>query len=212
MALDPKDIQAFVRAIAEDPQARAELARALMSDELRQVNSSIDRLADGLARLTQSHRALTDIVARLADTLGDVKGKVLELDYARKGHAYFAPIALRLRVLDMADVDTVLDAAVDAGHLSLDETEEIRRADMFLRGRRRDDGTDVYLVVETSSVIDESDVERAASRAALLRRAGVGAEGVVAGAVFSRAGQEAARRADVWRVTDGRAEPPPQAV
>jgi hypothetical protein len=75
-----------------------------------------------------------------------------------------------------------------------------------IQGRR--DGEPVYLVIEASAVVDARDVERAASRAALLAMAGVLALPVVAGTTVIPDAFRQARERDVWVVTDGRIEHP----
>jgi hypothetical protein len=58
---------------------------------------------------------------------------------------------------------------VDQGKLSLDDSIQVRRADLVVEGKRRNDGIAVYLVVEVSWVVDIRDVERAAALAKELK-------------------------------------------
>ena len=54
-------------------------------------------------------------------------------------------------------------------------------ADVIVRGRRRTDGAEVFLVVEVSWGVGPQDVERAIRRASLLSHTGTPALPVVAG-------------------------------
>src|SRR5207247_621273 len=79
------------------------------------------------------------------------------------------------------DLDEMLEPAVDLDRLSEDEVKEVLHSDVVVRGRRREDGSEVYLVVEVSSRVGPDDVERAARRAEILSRSGVASLAVVAG-------------------------------
>jgi hypothetical protein len=155
-----------------------------------------------------SASSLAARMAELSYQVDELRGESVERRYRERGHSYFSVIARRLRPLSLDDLDGVLDAAVAERRLTDDEAEEVRLADAILRGRRRADGAEVYLVVEASSAVDEGDVERAARRASLLARTGLLTVPVVAGRRFTAAGEEEARRTGVWRFTDGRSEPP----
>ena len=102
----------------------------------------------------------------------------------------------------------LLDQAVTRGQLSEEEADEILLTDVVIRGRRRDDGTEVYLVAEVSWGVGISDVERASRRAALLARTGTPALPVVAGYWVTPEAQEPARALGVWQVTDETVIPP----
>jgi hypothetical protein len=90
-----------------------------------------------------------------------------------------------------------LAADRDAGRLSSEEAHDLLGSDLILRGKAAD-GSDLFLVVEVSSVIDSRDVIRAARRAQLLATAtGLPVTSGVAGKqATSEAAAEAARVAD----------------
>lgn len=73
-------------------------------------------------------------------------------------------------VLSADELGSVVEAAEAQGTLTAAETQEIYEADVVVRGRRRDEGTAVYLVVAVSVGVGPYDVERAARRAHLLAR------------------------------------------
>lgn len=60
-------------------------------------------------------------------------------------------------------------------------------------------------------LVDSEDVERAATRAALLRRTGQPVLAVVAGEGVTERAAGMAQHRGVWQVTNGTVEPPPEA-
>lgn len=79
------------------------------------------------------------------------------------------------------------------------------RLDLLVNGRPRHqpDAPEIWLAVEVSSVVDQGEVDRAARRAGLLRRAGYRAVPAVAGEQMTRGAEEAARSQNVALVQDG---------
>jgi hypothetical protein len=80
-----------------------------------------------------------------------------------------------------------------------------------VRGQRRLDGTEVYLIVEVSWGVGPSDVERAVRRAALLSQTGIQTLPVVAGEHITDEAAELSRAMRVWQVLDGRVVSPESA-
>jgi hypothetical protein len=140
--------------------------------------------------------------------VGELKGKGLEADYRAKGYAYFSRLIRRPHVLMSDELMTLIEDAIDRGALSEAEARELYEADVVVRGKRPEDGTDVYLVVEVSWGIGLYDVERAAQRARLLSHTGLAATPVVAGKTILLEAAALAHQTQVWQVTDGRAIPP----
>jgi hypothetical protein len=69
-------------------------------------------------------------------------------------------------VFSAEELSDLLETAVDQGMLSMVEAVKIQRADLVVRGTRREDGTVVYLVVEVSWGVGAEAVERATRHAA----------------------------------------------
>ena len=186
-----------------ETQQRTEAQIIALVEAQRRTEQQITALVEAQRRADQRIGTLTNDVA-------DVKGVVLELRYHHRAHAYFAPLIRRTHVLSPEEIDTLLEAAIEQGLLSESEANEILLADLLLRGRRRADNSEVYVVVEISWKIDPYDVERSVRRAALLSRMGTPAIPVVAGKEVI---EEAANLADmlqVWQLTNGQAIPPHQ--
>ncbi|HEX3246771.1 MAG TPA: hypothetical protein VHX16_15295 [Chloroflexota bacterium] len=102
----------------------------------------------------------------------------------------------------------MLDEAVNRADLTEEEADSILLADVIARGRMREDGREVYLVVEVSWGVGVQDVDRAIDRARLLSKTGVDALPVVAGEWVTTDAQSYLSEARVWQVRGGRATPP----
>ena len=226
----------LVRILEEHPEWRAEIRRLVLTDEIltlpelvrdliqaqHRTEERVAHLEDRLAALVEAQirteqqiAALTEAQLRterrivtLTNDVADLKGYFLELRYKSQAHTYFAPLIRRTRVLSPEELDTLLEAAVTQGRLSEAEADEIVLADLLLRGRHREDHTEVYVVVEISSKVDPYDVERSVRRAMLLSRLGTPAIPVVAGKEVIEEAANLANMLHVWQLTNGQAVPP----
>jgi hypothetical protein len=133
--------------------------------------------------------------------LARLEGEAVERRYRQHGPGYFGRMARRVRLMSRADRDTLLDGLEDAGTLSAEEADEIRRADGVFTARR--DGEAVYLLMEASTTIAVYDVERAVDRAALLARTGTRVLPIVAGVQIPDHLLDRAAQDGVWVVTNG---------
>ena len=167
-----------------------------------------DRLLIHISDLSQRMEQLAETQLRMGSDLEQLKGHNLEQRYRERAPAYFSRILRRVHALSNDELVALLDAAVTQGQLSRDEADAVLQADVIVRGRRWEDGTEVYLVVEVSWGVGLHDVQRAVERAALLARLGTPALPVVAGFWVTPEAQEPARAFRVWQVTDGRVTPP----
>ncbi len=188
-------LTARVEALAE-AQTRTERRLEELAEAQRATEKQLALLTAQVAELTSGH-------ARVVIELGALTGEVLELRYRARAPAYFSRLARRLRVLDSGVLADRLDEAVEAGQLDDAERDAILEADIVLRGKRRQDEADVYVVVEVSVTIDPHDVDRAADRAALLERLGRPVMPAVAGKVLTAGGARRARERGVWQFLDG---------
>ena len=67
---------------------------------------------------------------------------------------------------DLADI---CRQAVEAGHISQEEDDELFRADLVIQGRK--EGEPIYVVIEASVAAGAHDFDRADQRAAILSKA-----------------------------------------
>jgi len=202
---------------AEERLSGVEERLSAVEERLSGVEDRLGRVEEELIALAEAQRRTEVAVAALAEAqrhtetlvggmlvdLGELKGDSLERRYRERGPAYFARLVRRARVLAGEELLDLLEAAVEQGQIPAHEAQDIALADVVIRGRRREDDTEVYLVVEVSWGVDAHDVERAARRAALLQKAGLVAVPVVAGKVILPEAVERARELRVWRLTDG---------
>ncbi len=153
-------------------------AQRRTEERLEQLAEAQRRTEERLEQLAEAQRRTEERVQKLENQMADVRGSLLEMDYRNKVTAFFGGWLRKPRLVDLADMWDLLEDS-----LSREEMDAVRRLDLLVRGqlpRQRGDG-DVYLAVEVSGVIDRSDVDRAAQRAALLRKAGLRVVPVVAG-------------------------------
>lgn len=187
------------------PQTMHELAEAQRHTEERvgQLATHMDELARRLEQLTARMDQLIEVQTRMGSDVERLKGSDLERRYRERAHAYFSRLLRRIHVLSGDELMALLEEAVTRKQLSEDEADDILQADVVIRGRRREDGTEVYGVVEVSWGVGLSDVQRASRRATLLARTGMPALPVVAGFWLTPEAQEPARAFKVWQVTNG---------
>ena len=138
----------------------------------------------------------------------NAKGTISRTTLPEACSAYISRLLRRVHALANDELVALLDAAVTQGQLSRDEADAVLQADVVVRGRHWEDGTEVYLVVEVSWGVGLHDVQRAVERASLLARLGTPALPVVAGFWVTPDAQEPARAMRVWQVTNGRVTPP----
>ena len=89
-----------------------------------------------------------------------------------------------------------MDEALEEGRITEEEADVLEMADIVAWGRRRVEGTKLWFAVQAATIIDNSDVERAAAGAVALRKvSGDDAVGVVYGRRI--AGQQRVRAEDL---------------
>ncbi len=179
-----------------------------LTQRVDQLTQRVDQLAEAQRRTEEALAHLARRVDGLTDQVGGLRGEAVERRYRERAHAYFGRIVRRLRVLPPQELADLLDDAVDAGRLSLEERDALLWADVIGEGRSPT-GERIALVVEASATVSQRDVTRAVARAASFAKvAGVPAWPVVAGEGIAPGVQELAQREGVWQVLDGRILPP----
>ena len=199
-----ENLTARVDALAE-AQRRTE-------ERLESLAARVDALAEAQRKTEENLRALiarVDILAeahvKLEKDVGELKGIVLEEQYRRKAGAYFGQLIRRAHTLSEDELAVLVDEGVEGGILSREEAEDLLQIDAVIRGRRWDDGAEVYLAVEVSWGVGTYDVERAVRRAESLRKLGLHTViPVVAGRGITRDAVRLAREWNVQQVIDGR--------
>lgn len=162
-------------------------------------------LKTGVAQLKVDVAVLKTDVAGLKVDVGYLKGDNLERRYRERAGAYFDDLVRRARAVSTEALADLLDEAVEAGQLTPAERKDVLAADLVVRGRRRDDDAEVFLVVEVSTGIGLEDVARAARRAQVLSKVQP-ALAVVAGEWLTPEAEEAVKSARIISILDGRAQ------
>ena len=198
-----EQFQALVEA-----QQRTNLQLTTLTERVTALAAAQERMDNQLTALTEQVAALTRVVHTLTVDVGTLKGKSLEADYRSRGHAYLSRVVRRPHVLTSDELITIIEDARDRGLLSDIEAQDLYETDLVVRGRRSEDGTEVYLVVEVSWGVGPHDVEWAVQRARVFSHIGLATIPVVAGEHILPEAHERARQSQVWQVTDGRAVPP----
>lgn len=187
-------LEATVERLAE-AQRRTEERLVALAEAQRRTEERLERLEAAVERLTE-------VLADHTDTIGDLKGRMLELDYHRKAGAYFGPLLRRTRVQEHHVLADELEP-----HLSQGELRDALLIDLMVRGlpRIRPELPEVLLAVEVSSVVDREDVNRARRRAALLRPAGYPVIPAVAGEKVTLGAEDEIQHHKVLLLQDGAA-------
>jgi hypothetical protein len=152
------------------------------------------------------------VEARLEDhsrDLGELKSMRLEALYAEKPAVLFRSLLRRAAIVPDARQAEILEEAVAAGRITMEEADRAAPLDALVEGFHRREGRRVYLAVEISWQGTTKDVGRAAERAAVFARA-LGAEviPVVAAKELTAPARRMARARGVWWLQDGRAFAP----
>ena len=231
MAFTVRDFRDLVALLEQHPEWRAELRRLVLTEELlalpqvvrelveaqqrteqrlERLEATVQALAEAqqrtelqIAQLIDAHLRLERRMERVEGSVGDLKGITLEIRYSNRAFAYFSRVVRRAHALSGDELHTLLEPAIDQGMLSEEGADDVVQADVVVRGRRRDDGSEVYLVVEVSWGVGPGDVEHAVRRASLLAQTGVQTLPVVAGERITDEAAELARAMHAWQVLDG---------
>ncbi|MDH7485183.1 MAG: hypothetical protein QHJ81_02785, partial [Anaerolineae bacterium] len=193
--------EAEVRRLAEAQVRTEETVRGLVEAQQR-TEAEVRRLAEAQARTETEVRQLAEAQQRMAQEIAGVKGRQLELNYQLRAGAYFGPLLRRVRAFLPVEMEDDLEA-----RLSPEEFRDLLQLDLLVTGqpRYREEAPEVWLAIETSAVIDRSDVERARRRAGYLHRAGYRAIPTVTGERLTEGARQEVEAHNVFALLDGMA-------
>jgi prefoldin subunit 5 len=163
-------------------QTVEKLAEAQVRTEARldRLEQTVEKLAERMVELTsrldtlaERMDQLTAVVEKLVIRSDRHEGTLLELKFRDRLPSYLGRYLRRARVLQPADLLDEVEPRLESP-----EVDDFLRADVLAQGTV--DGAPTYVIGEVSYTADASDVERAARRAALLRKATLPAVGLVA--------------------------------
>ncbi len=123
----------------------------------------------------RKHYRTEQRLGKVVSELGELKttvnwlvGDALERRYRERAPSDFQRFMRRIRVLSAQQLCELLDDAVDAGVITMEERNEVLLADVVAIGRRENE--ECYLLAEISQSVHKVDVERAQQRAQVLER------------------------------------------
>ena len=161
-----KDDIRLLRESVDASTARVDAALATLAERMVQLTARVDSLAE---RMNQ----LTAVVEKLVIRSDRHEGTLLELKFRDRLPSYLGRYLRRAKVLQPADLLDEVEASLESA-----EVDDFLRADVLAQGTVN--GEPTYLFGEVSYTADASNVERAARRAGLLRKASLPAVGLVA--------------------------------
>ena len=176
--LDPQSLVA--RIIAElqaNPEAQQLLLRALLTNEFLGMPARLDAIEKDIAELKIDVAQLKEDVAELKTDVAYLRGSDLENRFFRQisGKLYQRLRLRRGRVMLspiqglMIEFGDLLADAEDDGIISEEQYNRILNTDFVIRAHDRDNGTAVWVVVEASYTVGETDVTRARASADYLK-------------------------------------------
>jgi chromosome segregation ATPase len=158
-----------------------------------QLGERMDQLTARVDQLTASVQALVERQDRYEGDLGNIRGELLESRFERNLGNWLREWARRPRKVQIDDL-ALLDKALAAGTVTEDEVRQLAALDFLVEAQDRDTAREVLFAVEVSQTVHAEDVERASSRAAILRKAGYNARGLVTGHRLSREAEDLVER------------------
>jgi hypothetical protein len=158
-------VDAALATLAE-AQVRAEARLAGVEDRLTRLEQVVEKLAQRMDQLTA-------VVEKLVIRSDRHEGTLLELKFRDRLPSYLGRYLRRAKVLQPADLLDDIEPRLESA-----EVDDFLRADVLAQGTVN--GEPTYVIGEVSYTADAGDVERAARRAGLLRKASLPAVGLVA--------------------------------
>ena len=137
-------------------------------------------MKEDLAELKQGQKELRGDVDYLRRNQNDLRGRTYEQQIRNRANAVFGYFLKRGHNA-RNEIGDYLEEAEENAQLSELEHERVLACDLLWAGKLKRSKEALFLVVEVSWSAEETDIERAAKRAQILRSIGLKALGVVAG-------------------------------
>jgi uncharacterized protein YdcH (DUF465 family) len=219
MTLTINNFSDLLHIVETRPEWRHKLIKALfpeidvpkafqdLADSQKIANAWLERLSTSYDQLDARNSRMETDVAEIKADVAELKTDVVELktdmkDYRDKAISIFGRYLQRGRDVT-SEVADQLRTAEDAGKITEQEFDQVLATDLLWEGQLRRTEDKVILVIETSWLAEIADVERAVTRANILRRIGLRALPVVAGREWTEEANEAAREQKVVMTTNG---------
>ena len=176
-----------------------------VDERFDRVDERFDRVDERLDRMDEPFDRIEDEQRIMRGQLNNLTGSDYERKVVRRASRLVrrhlgvrnAAVLVAINRPNGETVANLLNDGADRGIITEDDADELDRADMIMLGSSPE-GEDVYVVGEISITIDDSDVDRASDRAAILRTASNAAtHAAVIGTAISDGNRERARTRDV---------------
>jgi hypothetical protein len=172
MALTEADIEQFIEALHNSAELRERARAVILSDDFLELPRIVARLAERIDMLGLEISKLTDGMKSLDGRVGRLEGWRFETRYRENLASHLVRRFRRPKLLIAGNVPALIDG-LDRNEFNPEEWTQIIALDVLARATdvSRPEHADIYLAIELSIVVDESDVERARERADILARA-----------------------------------------
>ena len=167
-----------------------------LAERMDQLTGRVNQLAERMDQMAEQMRYYSDLFKDILLHLRNIDarfpalekrvdrltGDAAERRFRNRAPACFGHLLRRIRVVDSSALADQVDDAIESGTFAEADREPLLLLDVVARGRDVETREEQYLAAEVSSGIGETDILRAADRAALLEKlTGVPAIPVVAG-------------------------------
>ena len=166
---------------------RLESDMAVVKEDVSGLKTDVSGLKTDMAVVKEDVSGLKTDMTEVKGRLNTIEGRLNRIDgrvdnalgsnYELKVRdntgAIIGQLIRRIKVLkgrasDSSEFEELLDDAQEKGVITGEQSRQIQWIDLVLSGRRRADDAEVYLAAEISITIGDSDILRAAERAAIL--------------------------------------------
>jgi hypothetical protein len=217
MSFTVNEFEDLITIINQQPEWRGRLLKALFPD--LNIAKAMQDLADNVvilrqmlqdmeARMThveQDVNVLKQDVSEIKRDVSNLKGSSLERQYRDTATGLFGLFVKSGRDVTNQVADQ-LYSALEAGAISENELTQVLAADLLWGGEDRKSKEPIILVMEASWLAEKQDIERAATRSAILRRIGVNAIGIAGGKEWTSEARELAEQLHVAMATNGKVD------
>ena len=176
--LDPESlVSRIIEELQENPEAQALLLRALLTNEFLGMPARLERVEADVAEMKLDIAALKADVAELKADVAVLKGDGLEAKAYRQVRSLVSQRfdLRRSQVVHSTLQETSrqlfepVETALESGSISDEQESRIQATDIIFRAQRKVDRSPIWVAIEVSNDISQSDIERARESAEALR-------------------------------------------
>ena len=176
--LDPESlVSRIIEELQENPEAQALLLRALLTNEFLGMPARLERVEADVAEMKLDIAALKADVAELKADVAVLKGDGLEAKAYRQVRSLVSQRfdLRRSQVVHSTLQETSrqlfepVETALESGAISDEQESRIQATDIIFRAQRKVDRSSIWVAIEVSNDISQSDIERARESAEALR-------------------------------------------